>query len=135
ENFYRTIKACDTQANRSLSEVERAFFESVDVANHQDRNETKHAPEDRAALLDRVPVNDCPWIHKHYLEVEQDEEHCHDIELNAEARLPFALRNHPAFVRRVFRSGASSAFAYKDAEEQCRSSKKTDKNKLQSNRQ
>src|SRR6476620_10437626 len=101
-----------------FSEVERAFFEGVYVANHQNRNKTEHAPEDRAALLDRVAVNDRPRIHKHDLQIEQDEEHCHDIELHAEARLRFALRNHPAFICRVFRSCASSAFAYQDADEQ-----------------
>src|SRR5437762_11218771 len=102
-----------------FSEIERAFFEGVRVANHQDGNKAEHAPEDRAALLDRVAVNDRPRIHKHDLEVEQDEEHCHNVELNAEARLPFALRNHPAFIRSIFRSCASSAFAYENTDEQC----------------
>src|SRR5262245_31475797 len=102
-----------------FSEIERAFFERVHVANHQDRNKAEHAPKDRAALLDRVAVNDRPRIHKYNLEIEQNEEHCHHIELNAEARLPFALRNHPAFIRGVFRSRASPAFADKDADEQC----------------
>src|SRR5262249_4310391 len=91
------------RGSRLFSEIERAFSERVHVTNHQDANKTEHAPEDRAALLDRVAIHDCPRIHKHDLEVEQDEEHCDDIKPNAEARLPFALRNHPAFVRRVLR--------------------------------
>src|SRR4051812_46935755 len=102
-----------------FSEVERAFFEGVHVANHQDRNKAEHAPEDRTALLDRIPVNDRPRIHKHDLQVEQDEEHCYHIELHAETLLPSTLWNHPAFICGVFRSGASSAFSYQDADEQC----------------
>src|SRR5207237_1250827 len=112
-------EAAEARLGALFSEIERAFFEGVHVANHQDGNKTEHAPEDRAALLDRVPVNDRPRIHKHDLEIEQDEEHCHNIELNAEPRLPFALRNHPAFIRGVFRSRASSALAYEDTDEQC----------------
>src|SRR4029079_29658 len=111
-------EAAEARLGALFSEVERAFFKGVHVANHQDRNKTQHAPKDRAALLDRIAVNDRPRIKKHDLEVEQDEEHCHNIELNAEARLRFALRNHPAFICGVFRSRASSAFAYEDAEEQ-----------------
>src|SRR6267154_476339 len=111
-------EAAEARLGALFSEIERAFFEGVHIANHQDRNKTEHVPEDRAALLDRIAVNDRPRIHKHDLEVEQDEEHRHNIELNAEARLRFALRNHPAFIRGVFRSRASSAFAYQDADEQ-----------------
>src|SRR5438876_588552 len=86
-------EAAEARLGALFSEIERAFFE-------------------------RVPVNDRPRIHKHDLEIEQDEEHCHNIELNAEPRLRFALRNHPAFIRGVFRSRPSSAFAYEDADEQ-----------------
>ena len=58
-------------------ELERAFFERVNVAHHQDRNKTEHAPEDESALLDRVSVNHCPGIHEDDLEVEKDKEHRH----------------------------------------------------------
>src|SRR4029077_9247955 len=128
-------EAAEARLGALFSEVERAFFKGVHVANHQDRNKTQHAPKDRAALLDRVPVNDRPGIHKHDLEVEQDEEHCHDIELDAEPRLRSALRNHPAFICGVFRSRASSAFAYKDADEQRGNSKQSDNDDLQEHRQ
>jgi hypothetical protein len=63
---------------RALSpEIERAFFERVGVANHQNRDETEHAPEDQAALFDRVPINHCPRIHENNLEIEKDKEHRH----------------------------------------------------------
>ena len=97
------------KAQALFSKVERAFFEGVNVTNHQDGNETEHAPEDRAALLDRVSVNDRPGIHKYDFEVEEDEEHGHDIKLYAEPRMPFALRHHSAFIGGVFRSRAFPA--------------------------
>src|SRR5215469_6358432 len=100
-------------------EIERAFFEGVRVTNHQNGNKTEHAPEDHAVLLDGISINDRPRIHKHDLQVEQNEEHCHNIELNTEAWLPLSLRNHPAFICGIFRSRASSAFADKDTDEQC----------------
>src|SRR5215831_6388613 len=111
-------EAAEARLGTLFSEIERAFFEGVHVANHQDGNKAEHAPEDRAALLDRVAVNDCPRIHEHNLEIEQDEEHGHHIELDAEPRLLFSLRNHSAFIRGVFRSRASPAFAYQDTDDQ-----------------
>ena len=56
-------------------EIERPFFQRVNVAHHQDRDETKHAPENDSALFDCVPVNHRPRIHEYDFEVEQDEEH------------------------------------------------------------
>src|SRR5207247_2617707 len=83
-------EAAEARLGTLFSEIERAFFEGVHVANHQDGNKAEHAPEDRAALLDRVAVNDRPRIHKHDLEIEQDEEHREYIKFNAEAWLSFA---------------------------------------------
>src|SRR5258708_21097235 len=74
-------EAAEARLGALFSEVERAFFKGVHVANHQDRNKTQHAPKDRAALLDRVSVNDRPGIHKHDLGAEQDEEHSPDMKL------------------------------------------------------
>src|SRR5438552_16871259 len=74
-----------------LPKIERAFFERVNIAHHQDRNEAQHAPKDYAAVRDRFLVNDRPRIHEHDLEVEEDEQHRHQIELHAEARLNLAL--------------------------------------------
>src|SRR5262249_29842798 len=64
---------CRGKARALFSEIERAFFEGVHVTNHQNRNKTEHAPEDRAALLNRIAVDDRPWIHEYNLEVEKDE--------------------------------------------------------------
>src|SRR5260370_36494223 len=79
-----------------LSKIERAFFERVNVAHHQNRDEAEHAPENHAAVCDRFLVNDRPRIHEHDLEVEKNEQHRHEIEFHAETRLSPALRNHSA---------------------------------------
>ena len=50
--------------------IQRAFFDCVSVAHHQDRDEAEHAPENDAALPDCVAVHDCPRVHEHDLNVE-----------------------------------------------------------------
>src|SRR5207248_9872435 len=118
-----------------LSEIERAFFQRVNVADHQDADEAEHAPEDHAAVRDRFFVNDRPRIHEHDLEIEQDEEHGDEIELHAKARLSLALRNHPAFVGSVFRRRASPGFSEQHADEKRRRGESDCDNDLQENRQ
>ena len=113
-----TGESVSLRLRRLLLPVERAFFQRVDIPDHQDRNETQHAPEDRFAFDDRFFVNDRPRIHEHDLEIEQDEEHRDEVELHAEARLGFALRDHAAFVGRVLNASASAGLAEKDADEQ-----------------
>src|SRR5437667_12496815 len=78
--------------------VQGPLFERVNVAHHQDRDEAERAPEDHATLFDCVSVNHRPRIHEDDLEVEKNEEHRHEIKLHTETRLPFTLRDHPAFV-------------------------------------
>src|SRR5262249_10185519 len=118
-----------------FSKVERSFFESVCVPDHQDGNEAEHAPKDRAALFDRVTIHDGPRVHKYDLQVEQNEKHCYEIKLNTKAWLPFTLRNHSAFVGHVFSWSASSAFTYQDADEQRGNCEQSDNNDLQEDRQ
>src|SRR2546423_12808954 len=93
-----------------LSEIERAFFQRVNVAHHQNADEAKHAPENQTAVPDHFFVNDRPWIHEHDLEIEEDEEHRHEIELHTKARLSLALRNHPALVSGVLCRRSSPGF-------------------------
>src|SRR5229473_3968314 len=100
-----------------LSKIERSFFERVNIAHHQDRNEAQHAPEDYAAVRDRFFVNDRPRIHEHDLEVEEDEEHGHEIKLHAKARLSLPLWNHAALVGGVFRRRVSPCFAEQNADQ------------------
>src|SRR5437879_9261809 len=114
-----------------LSKIERAFFERVNIAHHQDRNEAQHAPEDYAAVCDRFLVNDRPRIHEHDLEVEEDEQHRNEIELHAKARLNLALRNHPALVSGVFRRRPAPGLAEQHADYKRRSSEADCNNDLQ----
>src|SRR5437763_1736483 len=103
---------------RLLLEIEGAFFQGVNVADHQNRDEAEHAPENHAAVSDRVLVDDRPRIHEHDLEIEQDEEHRHEIEFHAEARRSLALRNHSAFIGSVLRACSSPGFAEQYTDEQ-----------------
>jgi hypothetical protein len=116
-------------------EVERAFFDCVSVAYHQDCDEAEHAPENNAALPDRVPVHDCPRIHEHNLEVEQDKKHRHHVKLHAEARLAFTLGDHAAFVWGVFGGRTLSTFAYQHTDNQRGSGEENGYEDLQENRQ
>src|SRR6266542_2677677 len=119
---------------RALSpEIERAFFERINVADHQDHYETEHAPEDDAALFDRVSVKHRPGIHENNFEIEKDKEHRDEIKLHTESRMSFALRNHPAFVRSIFCWCAFAGFAYQDTNEQRRSGEQNRYDDLQEN--
>src|SRR5215472_2387450 len=131
-----SLKPVANRAPRTLFfKIERAFLKGVRVADHQYANEAEHAPENHAAVLNRIPIHDCPRIHEHDFKIEQDKEHCDYIKFNAESRLPLALWNHPAFIGGVFCSRACSALANQDADEQCRKSKQNDNNDLQEDRQ
>ena len=72
--------------------VEHAFFQGVDVAHHQDRNEAQHAPENDLAMSHSFAKDHRPWLHVNDLQIEEDEEHRDEIELHAKARLPLTLR-------------------------------------------
>src|SRR5438874_13201445 len=92
-----------------LSKIERALLQGVNVAHHQNGDEAKHAPEDHAAVRNRFFVNDRPRIHEHDLEVEQDEEHGHEIKLHAKAGLSLPLWNHAALRSEERRVGKGSS--------------------------
>src|SRR2546425_6151720 len=103
------------KSNALSLEVERAFFERVNVTHHQDGDEAEHAPPNQAALRDRLFVNHRPWVHEHDLEIEEDKQHRHQIKLHAEARLGFALRYHSTFIGRVFGRRTAAGLAQKHA--------------------
>src|SRR4030095_4211989 len=106
------------RARALFLELECALFERVNVAHHQDRNKTEHAPEDESALLDRVSVNHRPGIHEDNFEIEEDKEHRHQIKLHAEPRMSFTLRHHTALVSGIFGPGAFSACPHQNADQQ-----------------
>jgi hypothetical protein len=115
--------------------IQGALFDCVSVAHHQDCDEAEHAPENNAALPDGVAVHDCPRVHEHDLDVEQDKKHRHHVKLHAEARLAFTLRDHAAFVRRILGWRTLSAFAYEHTDNQRGSGEEDGYEDLQENRQ
>src|SRR6266513_5859925 len=115
--------------------IQGAFFDRVSVADHQNRDEAEHAPENDAALPDCVAVHHCPWVHEHNLNVEQDKKHRHDIKLHAEARLAFTLGDHAAFVRGILGGRTFSAFAYQHTDDQRGSGEEDGYKNLQEHRQ
>src|SRR5262245_23018923 len=87
--------------------IERAFAPDVDIARQQQREERDDLPE---AGLAQIAEGDRPGIEKRDLDVEEQEDHRHEIELDG---LPFARiadRWHAALVRRrFFRGGLARA--------------------------
>jgi hypothetical protein len=122
-------------ASRLFFPVQSAFSERVNVADHQGRDEAKHAPQDEAALPNRLFINDRPRVHEHDFQIEEDEEHGHEIKPYAEPRLSAALRHHAAFIRAVFRPGPFAGFSQRDAHEQSGDGKTCRHDYLQENRQ
>src|SRR4029077_10734302 len=53
-------EAAEARLGALFSEVERAFFKGVHVANHQDRTKTQHAPKNRTPMLVCVLGDDTP---------------------------------------------------------------------------
>src|SRR5438270_7048781 len=78
--------------------VEHAFPKRVNISNHQDRDETEHAPKDDGAMSDGFPVNDRPGVHENDFQIEKNEQHRDQIEFDAESRLYLSLWHHAAFV-------------------------------------
>lgn len=94
---------------KSAAEVQRAFFQGVDIADHQDGNKTKHAPEDDGAVkFQEIPEDNRPWIHEDDLDIEEDEQHRDEVKLHTESRLRAGFGKHAAFVGEVFGGRAFS---------------------------
>src|SRR5947208_12559774 len=69
--------------------VENTFSQRVNVSDHEDGNETEHAPENDWVPMNHVTINHRPRVHKHDLEIEKNEEHGDQIKPYAESRLRF----------------------------------------------
>jgi hypothetical protein len=115
--------------------IQRAFFDCVCVAHHQDGDETEHAPKNDAALPDAVAVRNRPRVHEHDLDVEQDKKHRYHVKLHAEARLALPLGDHAAFIRDVLSWRTFSAFTYKHTDNQRGNGEEDGYEDLQENRQ
>src|SRR5262245_42665689 len=79
--------------------IERALAPDVDVTRQQQREERDDLPETRLA---EVAGGDRPGIEKRDLDVEEQKDHRHEIELDGLALTRVADRRHAALVRREF---------------------------------
>src|SRR5436190_22423877 len=114
--------------------VENAFSQRVNVSDHEDGHETKHAPENDGVPVDHVAINHRPRVHEHDLEIEKNEEHRDQVKLYAESRLGFTDRYHPAFVGGIFDPSAAAGLTQKHAHDQGRSGETDRDNDLQQDR-
>src|SRR6267154_2476371 len=102
--------------------IKDAFSQRVNVSDHENGNETEHAPENDRVPVDHVAINHRPRVHEYDFEVEQNEEHRDQVKLYAESRLRFADRYHPAFISRIFDPIAAAGLTQKHADDQSRAS-------------
>jgi hypothetical protein len=103
---------------QSAFPIQHAFAQRVDIPNHKDGNETKHAPENHRVAMNRFAKNYRPGVHEYDLEIEKDEEHRDEVKLYAESRLCFTNRHHSAFVSRIFDAGTTAGFTQQYADDQ-----------------
>src|SRR5438093_3921832 len=111
--------------------VENTFSQRVNVSDHEDGNETEHAPENDRVPVNHVAINHCPGVHEHDLEIEKNEEHGDQIKLYAEPRLRFTDRYHPAFIGRIFDPATAAGLTQKHAHDQGRGGETDSDNDLQ----
>ena len=114
--------------------VENAFSQRINVSDHEDRNETEHAPENDRVPMDHITINHRPRVHEHDLEIEKNEEHRDQIKPYTESRLRFTDRYHPAFIGRIFDPAAAAGLTQKHAHDQGRGGETDRDNDLQQDR-
>src|SRR6185295_11238313 len=100
--------------------IKHAFSQRVNVSEHENGNETEHAPENDGVPMDHVAINHRPRVHEYDFEIEQNEEHRDQVKLYTESRLRFADRDHPAFISRIFDRIAAAGLTQKHADDQSR---------------
>src|SRR2546425_1267352 len=101
ELVWRSLSDFTRRASRLP--VKRSFFECVNVAHQQHRQEGKHRAEDQArAFLEHRLINHGPGIEEDHFDIEQNEQHRDQIELYRKSRAALADRQHSAFVGGVF---------------------------------
>src|SRR5215471_5453032 len=79
--------------------VERAFAPHVDVPGREQREERYDLPESGLA---KIAKRDRPRVQERHLDVEEQEDHRHEVELDRLALAGVADRGHAALVRRFF---------------------------------
>src|SRR5882672_11069431 len=77
-------RLCPSRSNGpgSAFPVKCPFFESVEVADEQDRQERNHGAENQArVLLKHGLVNHRPRIKENHFDIEEDKQHRYQVEL------------------------------------------------------
>ena len=92
--------------------IESLFLDFVEKADGEQAEKQHHRTEDEVGVLRQLFfVNDRPRIQKNYLDVEEDEEHGHEVEFDGKSSAPFSDGKHAAFVGSVFGSVAAASFS------------------------
>src|SRR2546426_9024369 len=79
--------------------LERAPLPYVNVSHEQDQDEDEHLDEEKAGGRGATPhEDDGPRDQKHGFDVEENEQHCDEVELDGEALVGAAEGRHAAFV-------------------------------------
>lgn len=95
----------------------RALFEGVDIADEEDSEERHHASEDEIGILGQhVAVNGRPWVEEYHFDIEEDEQHGHEVEADSHPGYAGALGQHTAFVGCVLDLGSAANFPEEDGE-------------------
>src|SRR4051794_2473526 len=92
--------------------IKHAFLERVNVTNKQNHQEGNHGAKNCSGIFpEHLLVNDSPWVEENNLNIEEDEEHRHEIKFHGEPGVAFADGEHAAFIGGVFDGGAFACFA------------------------
>lgn len=92
--------------------VEGFLLHGVNVANKQDAEERNHGAKNEGGICrEHIFINHSPREEENHFDVEQDEEHRHEIKLNRHARCAFAFGGHAAFVGGILGGIGVGAFA------------------------
>src|SRR5438477_2826128 len=89
-------------SRRGFAPVQNAFLPDVEESDEENSNVYQHFPQPEAL---QIAQNNGPGIDENRLNIEQNEQHGHEIEFHGEALPGVAHRGHAAFIRREFGAG------------------------------
>jgi len=116
EKFGGALRSLFGSGRQLALPVQSAFLECIDVGDGEESCETGHAPKNHCAFGDEILEAHRPRIHEDDLDIEDDEEHGDEVELDAEARGPFSDGEHAALVRCFLGVVMGAFFAEENAE-------------------
>src|SRR5581483_9315080 len=119
-----------------LVPIDDAFLPYIEESDQNQQDVNQHLPEAeklRTADFRQITINDRPRIKKDRLNIEQNKEHGHHVELYVEAPLGVSGGHYAAFVRRVL-SGRPLVLAQQMGEQDHDSGKGRSHDKLEQQR-